>query len=205
MRKWPEEKSLGLKRWRLLGAFGQGLPISDPFCASFSFPLPYRILHLTLPLCVQTSHMPKAPFHSICRYSFSYSILPISTPISLLPAIGTTPSDQKRPYTFLTLRCSTSSRVNEISTTQTVTEWQVSIDPKTSKRICGFRASIFCGSHSLLVRSRSAFTNQSRFTFKSQPIITRRRPIDSGWWCNDVFSGARLGTRPKAKLPFVQF
>lgn len=69
-------KSLGLKRWRLLGAFVQGLPISYPFCGSFSFPLPYHILHLTLPPCVQTSHVPKAPFHSICRYSLFFSLKP---------------------------------------------------------------------------------------------------------------------------------
>lgn len=41
------------------------------------------------------------------------------------------------------------------------------------KRACGFHASIFCGSQSLLVGSSISLNQPSHFTFHSQPIIKK--------------------------------
>lgn len=71
--KFSRAKPPGLKCWELLGAFLQGLPISYPFCRSFSFPLPYHLLHPHTELHrIQNSHTPKAPFRYICRYSLLF-------------------------------------------------------------------------------------------------------------------------------------
>lgn len=73
-RQFSRAKPPGLKCWELFGAFLKGLPISYPFCGLFSFPLPHHLLHAPFPLMarVQNSHMPKAPFHYICRYSLLF-------------------------------------------------------------------------------------------------------------------------------------
>lgn len=181
-RKQSWGKSVGLKHWRTVGSFCSRIlfkdPISHHFCSSFSCPLPYNFHHIK-------------------------HLLHVLTLISLLPA--TVLPDQKCSYAFLTLWCSTTSCVNKISTMQMLTGFQVRIASKTSKRSCGFQAHIFCGSHSLLVRSSISLHQSNHFTFKSQPIIKKRSPIYSQWWCNGVFSGALLGKRPRAKGPFMQF